>query len=205
MKNVSLAKVIEKNRLASDQAWLIALNIDVINSDGNHVEYLRVVRNDEQITIDGDVFEPFPFDIDVEESTDGVPTLNLTISDSSQIVQSYMQNYSGGIGFEIDMFVVSAPTTTMESEVDLTEKFYVVSANAKDYVVNWELGVFNPLRLIVPRRIQHQNLCSFGFKSAECAYAGANATCDRTLDGTNGCRDKGNAINFGGFPGLEPR
>ena len=101
MKNVSLAKVIEKNRLASDQAWLIALNIDVINSDGNHVEYLRVVRNDEQITIDGDVFEPFPFDIDVEESTDGVPTLNLTISDSSQIVQSYMQNYSGGIGFEI--------------------------------------------------------------------------------------------------------
>lgn len=206
MKNLSIASVIEKNKLASNQPWMAAMEIDVRDSDDNHIEFIRVIRNSENSIIDGEVYQAFPFDIEVTESQGAVPAITVTIKDTTRIVQAYMMNYNGGIGFKVVFRIVTGTDSNdLTIDTDLEETFYVVDASTSDYVVNWQLGVFNPLRLAVPGRIQRRNICSFGFKTPECAYVGADTTCSRTLDGANGCRAKSNSQNFGGFPGIQPR
>lgn len=207
MKNLSVASIIEKNRLQSDEAWLVALKIHVRNPVTNSVEeVIRVVRNTEITTILGEAYEPFSFDISISEKTNELPTLRVTIQDQTQVVQSYMERYGGGIGFDVDLIVVRA-TTAAETEADpeLIEYFQIISSSAANYVVTWTLGAENPLRQIYPARRQDSEQCSFKFKDGNCAYAGTATSCDLTLDGPRGCRAKGNSINFGGYPGIAGR
>jgi phage-related protein len=68
--------------------------------------------------------------------------------------------------------------------------------------------------VMLPRRQIIANNCSFTFpptnKHPECPYAGALTTCDKTLDGQNGCKVHFPEVSvsievsypFGGFPGA---
>lgn len=208
MKNLSIASIIEKNRLQSDQAWLVALKIYVRNPATDSVEeVIRVVRNTEITMIEEEdgpkPYEPFSFDISLDEKTNELPTLTVTIQDQTQVVHSYMERYGGGIGFDVDLIVVRA-TTAEETEVDpeLVEYFQVISSSAANYVVTWQLGAENPLRQIFPGRRQEDDVCSFKFRDGNCGYSGAATTCDLSLNGPNGCRAKGNSKNYGGYPGI---
>ena len=205
MKNLSISTVIEKNRLDSDQAWLIALQIHVRNpATGLIDEIIRVVRNTEVTIIEGNEYEPFPFDISIDEKVNELPTLTVTIQDQTQVVQSYMNRYGGGVGFDVDLIIVRAESATnTHTEPELVEFFQITKASAASYVVTWNLGAENPLRQTFPSRAQHDEQCSFRFKDPEtCAYAGSDATCDLTLNGPNGCRAKSNAHNYGGYPAI---
>jgi len=207
MKNLSLAAIIEKNKLTSNQAWLVAMKIDVLDPTTKaHVEYMYLVRNDETVTIEGEIYQPFPFEIDFTERANELPAITVNIQDQTRVVQSYMQNYGGGVGFEVDLMIVTGDNKdAINLEPELMEKYIITDASAGDYTANWTLGVANPLRLITPKRLMKRDLCSFTYKGVECAYAGGLSTCDRTLDGTNGCKVHTNQQNFGGFPGLSPR
>lgn len=204
MKNLSIAAIIAKNQIQSDEAWLIALKIHVRNPETGAVEeIIRVVNNTELTKIQGEDYEPFPFGISITENSNELPTLSVTIQDQTQMVQGYMQRYGGGIGFDVDLIVVRAKTAEdTDTEPELIEYFQVITSNVMNYVVNWNLGAENPLRQIFPARRQDSEQCSFKFKDSNCAYKGRAQTCDLTLNGPNGCRAKGNAINFGGFPGI---
>lgn len=209
MKNLSIAQIIDKNKLASDQAWLVALNIDVRNPvTGNIDDNIRVVRNDEVVTIDGEIYEPMPFEITFEEVADGMPSMNIVIQDQTGIVQGFMQGYAGGVGFPVTVIAVTGTNkNALKSEADLMEFFEITngSADSGNYTVTWELGVENPLSISFPRRRQYTDQCSFRFKGLECGYTGSVATCDFTIGGDNGCRSKFNTARFGGFPGLMQR
>ena len=204
MKNLSLAAIIAKNKLQSDEAWLVALKIYVRNPvTGAVVEVIRVVNNVETTTILGESYEPFPFSISMTEQMNELPTLSLTIQDQTQVVQSYMNTYGGGIGFDVDLIVVRATTAaSTNSEPELIEFFRVIRSSVANYVVNWSLGAENPLRQQFPARRQDSEQCGFKFKDSSCAYVGGVGTCDLTLEGPNGCRGKGNVANYGGYPGI---
>ena len=207
MKNLSIAAIIAKNQIQSDEAWLIALKIHVRNPETNSVEeVLRVVNNTEPTIIDDEEYEPFPFGINVSESANELPTLSVTIQDQTQVVQGYMQRYGGGIGFDVDLIVARATSATeTNTEPELIEYFQVITSSVANYVVSWNLGSENPLRQIFPARRQDSEQCSFKFKDVNCAYKGSATSCDLTLDGPNGCRVKNNSNNFGGFPGIIAR
>lgn len=206
MKNLSSVLVSEKNKIASDKAWLFALEVRVIDPLlGTLVETIRLVRNDEETIIDGETFTPFPFEPDIRES-DGIPTLNIVIQDQTQVVQEKMDEYGGAVGFEVSVIVVSGDdASSMNSEPELVEDFEVVESSVADYVVTWRLSVPNPLNVSFPRRRQYSDQCSFRYKSTECGYDGEIATCDLTLNGANGCSAHSNEANFGGFPGIKIR
>lgn len=207
MKNLSIAAIIEKNKLQSDEAWLLALKIHVRNPATGAVEdEIRVVRNTELTVINGENYEPFPFDIALDEQSGQLPSLNITIQDQTQIVQAHMERFGGGIGFDVDLMVVRAKSATeTETDPELIEYFQVMQSSVANYVVSWTLGSENPLRQIFPGRRQDNETCSFKFRDENCAYVGAEQTCDLTLDGPRGCRVKNNARNFGGFPGIIAR
>jgi phage-related protein len=209
MKNLSIATIVEKNKLASDQVFLIALAIEVKNPlSGQIDDTIYIVRNDEEVTIDGQVYEPMPFEITMEENAEGLPSVSLQIQDQEQLVQAYMQSYAGGVGFPVTLIVLTGgDKDSLSSEADLTEFFEIVSASSDSggYTSSWELGVENPLAIRFPRRRQHTDQCSFRYKSNECGYSGGLSTCDFTLGGDDGCRVHENAERFGGYPGLIAR
>ena len=205
MKNISIASVIQKNQVSSTDAWLIAMKIHVRNhATAQVVDEIRVINNTEITVIEGENYEPFPFDFSMKESSTELPTLTVTIQDQTQIVQSYMQRYGGGVGFDVDVMIVRAASATETYvEPELVEYFQVITSSAADYVVTWELGAENPLRRQFPRRRQSDDQCSFVYKDATtCGYSGGLKSCDLTLDGANGCRAHQNASNYGGNPGI---
>lgn len=204
MKSLSIAHVVDKNRIASDRAWLVALRVHVIDPKSlQQVDTLYLVANDEPVTIDGELYDPAPFDIDASESQDALPVVRVSIRDQSQQVHNYLEAFEGGVGFKVDLIVVMAESgTTTYSDPELIEYFDVVGASAADYNISWELGVENPLNINFPRRVQYRDQCSFRYKDESCGYSGPLPSCDLTLDGPNGCRAHGNQDRYGGFPGM---
>jgi phage-related protein len=204
MNNLSLLTVIEKNKLHSDQPFLFALQIEVWDeATQSFIDTLRFVQNDEDVTIDGEAYQALPFEIQIDKRSDSTPSVNISIQDQLQMVQSYLQTYKGGTGSNVKVLVVTGPDKdALTSEVELSDDFAITNSSVKDYVVTWELGVDNPLNQNVPARVALKNVCSFIYKSQNCGYSGAMPTCDLSLAGANGCRAHDNEGNYGGMPGI---
>jgi len=204
MPNLSLIAAVEKNKLNGGQPWLIALEIFILDPETNTVaQTVRIVQNSEAVTLNGDVFSPVPFTIDSKSAPNELPEVNVTISDSTQTLQSYMQNYRGGVGSKVRvMILIGSDPANMTVELDLSEVFVIRGASSSDYVVTWRLGADNPLSVKAPRRVQSSNACPWLYRDVRCKYAGALPTCDLTFSGSNGCKVHQNEENFGGFPAV---
>lgn len=207
MKNLSLANIADINTFSGEKVWLVALLIHVINHQtGAEVEQIRVINNTEIVTIEGEQFEPMSFDIDITEKQNELPSVTVTLQDQAEIVGAYMQRYGGGVGFQVELMIVSTDVgdTNIEiTEPELVEFFEVIKSSYKDYVATWNLGAENPLRRMFPLRKQETDQCSFRYKDPKtCGYTGNIKTCDLSLGGANGCRVHNNAKNYGGYPGI---
>lgn len=203
-KNLSVATVIEKNRLSSDVPFLVLLNIEVVDpATGATVETLYIVRNSESITFQGNEYQPTKFDIELKQESGTQQQVSLTITDYSKAIQGRMQAYGGGVGFKVTMMIVNAGNLAQPAEV--AEFFDVVSASAANYVCTFTLGAENAIMRQFPRRRQTRDFCQWRYKGAECGYTGSLETCDLTLRGGNGCGAHNNTVRFGAFPGINTR
>jgi phage-related protein len=126
--------------------------------------------------------------------------VTITAKDHTRYIASRMENMAGGVFSEVIMRVVNTDRLDRPAEVEHT--FQVISSSVQNYIVNFTLGAENPLSIRFPRHMQFRDRCAWRFKGYGCAYAGAAGSCDYTKDGANGCRVKGNTINFRGLPGL---
>lgn len=200
-KSLSVASVIEKNKLSSASPWLIALDIQVIDPNtGQLVETLYVVRNSEPIQFNGNTYQEASFDLELKEQANATPTVQLTFNDYTQALQARMQAYGGGVGFNVTAYIVNAGNLAQGPE--LIEYFEVVGASAQQYVCTFTLGAENTVMQTFPRRMQTRDYCQWRYMSPECGYTGPNPSCDLSFTGPNGCRAHNNTINFGGFPSL---
>lgn len=200
-KSLSVASIIEKNRLSSDTPFLILLDIGVVDpSTGSVAETLRYVRNTEGVTFNGFTYDPASFDIELKEESGSPTSINLTIKDYTRIVQQRMQLYQGGVGSQVTVTVANGAALSKPPEVQ--EYFEVVAASSNAYAVSFTLGTENVITKAFPRRRQTRDYCQWRYKSAECGYTGNLATCDLTRNGPNGCEAHSNVIRFGAFPGI---
>lgn len=202
MKALSVASIIEKNKLASDTPFLLLLDIEVVNPDTRVVEeVVHYVNNTETVSFNGNVYDPASFELDFKQEAGAPAQVTVKIKDFTRQLQARMQEYGGGIGFNVTMIVLNAGNLTQPPEV--IEYFQVTNANVDQYIVTFMLGVENALNFTFPRRRQLRDFCSWRYKDADtCKYSGALPTCDLTLQGPNGCAAHNNSVNFGGFPGI---
>jgi len=208
-KSLSVATILEKNRIESGVPFLPLLDIEVIDpATGGVVEVLHLVRNNEPVTFNGVEYVPTAFDISLKEEVNAQTSLDLSINDYSQALQVYMQAYGGGVGFNVTFSIVDSSALDLPAEI--VEYFEVMTASASEYMATWSLGANNNLFLQFPRRRQKRDFCQWRSKDPDtCAYAGSATSCDLTLQGPNGCAAKGNradgqpqTIRFGGYPGI---
>lgn len=206
-RGLTIAEVIDKNKIASDRVWLFALKIYVVDNDGVAVTDVRLVNNSEDVTIDAETYTAFAFTVDKSESDSDLGGIQVGVQDQTRLVQQYLQLYQGLIGREVDviMTLTDSGTPTATTNADLVERYKIMGASTQGYVISFELGAENPLNSIVPSGVQSKDRCRWRYKSTECGYVGGTTTCDFTLDGANGCVSHSNEDRFGGFPGISIR
>lgn len=207
MNNISLSAVLNKNQVASDAPWLIALKIEAVDPNTRQVvDTIHIVHNDEDITLAGQLYVASAFQINIQESENELPTISVSIVDITQTIMRYLEEYKGANGSHITMYVFPATSTVIErAEVDYTFDVISASADTENYTATWQLGAENPLTLPVPARKQMRDRCQWRYKSGDCGYTGGIATCDLSLDGPNGCTAHNNVEHFGGYPGINVR
>lgn len=200
--SLSVGSAIEKNKIASNNAYLIFIDVDIVDPTTLlTVETLHMVRDSQGQTFNENFYGPTPFEIELKQDQGSQPTINLRIKDYSRAIQARMQAYGGGVGFKVTVSI--AHSDVLDQPADVVQYFEVIGASCAAYEVNWILGTSVMTMQTFPRRTQTRDYCQWRFKDPDtCAYAGTALTCDLTLNGNNGCAVKHNSVNFGGFPGL---
>ncbi len=195
MKNLPIALILEKNKLATPNPWLILLDITLPDST-----VLYLVKNTEDIVFQARTYTAFPFELDpVSESSKGeIPALQLRMSNVTRVLEGYLEELDGAIGTTVLIRIINAAHLS-EDFSELEMAYDVTATNSDAQWITFSLGAPNPLRRPFPRKRYMPESCNWEFKSAECAYAGAATSCARTLDA---CRTLSNSARFGGFPGL---
>lgn len=197
-RHLSVATAIEKNKIASDVAFILLLEIDIHDQLGTYIETLRLAKNSEDLTYQGSIFTAANFDADLKLDVEEEPSLQINAEDPTGFIRERMETYGGGVGSTCKLMIVNTGNLSQPPEVE--ETFEVVSSTSEGYRVSFKLGIENPLTIRFPRRVMYRDQCPLIFKGAECRYAGPDETCTFTYDD---CRGKGNAVNFGGFRGLQ--
>lgn len=198
MLNLTVAGVLEKNKIASDGVWLLLLEVAVPNSD----EPLRLVRNSEDIVWNGHTWNAFNFTIDeIKEDSKGTPpSVPLQISNVTQIIQAYVEEHNGLTGATVILRVVHSQH--LDNVLPEVEEFFTVQATTCDSKwVTFYLGCDISTQLRFPFRRVLKSFCAWRdqYKGIECGYAGSLPPCDGTLQS---CRDRGNSVRYGGEPIL---
>ena len=207
--SLSAVAYLEKNKVASTKAWLVLIEVTMPDTT-----VFRVCANSENVTwpvTSGDLYTAFPFEIDeIGDSSKGeVPSVGLRVSNVARILEPYLEDQDGLIDSVVVIRVVNSTHVTTPSqgsgvnnntpEVEL--EYEIIDSNADSMWVNFTLGAMNPFNRRFPRSKVWKNICRYKhFKGDRCQYAGAETSCDRSLDT---CRNTmNNSINFGNCPGV---
>lgn len=201
-RHLTVATILEVNRISSDVAFVEFVEIDVKNDAGTVIETIRVCRNTENLVFQGNLYVAADFTFTVKQMAGEETSVQMSAFDPTGVLRSRMEQYEGGVGFAVRLHIVN--TAALNDPPEISESFQIVGASAKGYNVSIQLGAENPLRMRFPLGLQFRDRCRFVYKGSRCKYAGALATCDYSYDGTNGCAAHANQQNFGGFRGLQP-
>ena len=195
MKTLPANVILEKNKLATDSAWLLLLDVDITGNGS--VDY-RLVRNTEDITYSGNVYTAYPFELDiVGRSADGrIPRISLRVSNVNLTLSSYLEANDGMAGGTIKIIIINSENLG-EDYSELEMDFEIISSSANNLWITFILGVPSPLRQIFPMYGYSADSCNWEYASVECGHSGGS--CNRTY---KNCGDNSNTARYGGQLGL---
>ena len=148
MSNLSIASVLEKNRVSSENAMVIALDIDLVDPvTSAYVMTLRIVNYDTDLTIDGHLYTKISFDLSLQDDANEIQNVNLSIQDSIGLVRPYLQTYRGAVGSKVTMMLLTVDPEDRTSLVDFSEIFEVVGSSSPDSDVPWSNSDARPVQL----------------------------------------------------------
>ncbi|GBG57772.1 hypothetical protein SPFL3102_01491 [Sporomusaceae bacterium FL31] len=195
---ISAAAILEKNKLTSDGAWLVLLEVNVPD-----METLFFVRNTDNIiwpAVGGNQYIAFPFEMDdtSQDSKGEIPGLTVRVSNVTRSVQSYLEAAQGGVGATVTIRVVhSRHLDQVTPEVE--EEFSVQDTAADDNWVYFNLGPAYPINARRPERRYMKNFCPYEYGDCECGISSevyrTFPSCGHTL---TDCRIRNNSKRFGG-------
>jgi phage-related protein len=87
-----------------------------------------------------------------------------------------------------------------DTDAYIEEQYFIDSYISSEDAVEFTLSSkFDVLDIVIPAGTYLRGYCRWKFKSTECAYAGAETSCNKTLAR---CRVLANQVRFGGFPSI---
>lgn len=201
---LSVASIIEKNKLASGVPFVLLAKIEIFDSTSQtFVETVYVANNTESVVFAGQTYVAFPFTIELRYEAGAIPDISMSAVDFQKVLLGKLNAYGGATGSRVT--IVIANTGNLSAGAEIEEVFEVTSASASEWKITLRLGAESVISRQFPARTQMKDRCSWRYKSAECGYTGGLASCDLSLQGANGCAAHNNTINFGGFPAIQNR
>ena len=192
--------IAEKNKIESAEAWLVLITLT--RPSDLTTPYLYLVNNNEDVTVNGQLYQAFPFELTeiVETSSGSLPSFTLKVSNIDRIVQKKIEedvyynddeslkSANFGSGWDVKVSVVSSTQINGVSvpEIEFNAKSLSVTCDAM--WANFSCGVNNPMMKQFPRQKYASNFCQRTFKDGEgCTYSGSDTTCSKTL---TACKEK---------------
>lgn len=185
-----------KNELGTTETWIFLLEITLATTT------LRLARSLEEVDFDGNTYSPFPFQVgEITKDSDGnLIGVDLGAFDMSGVIRAAMREHDFDGAAVLLRLVETGDLATAARVLD--QDFEIKDYRGDFDKVVFTLGHPDFMQRPFPGRTLMRTRCSFVYKGTECAYAGALQTCDRTLEGVNGCRAHGNETRFGGGPAI---
>lgn len=164
------------------------------------VNHLHFAEYDEDVTFDGQVYTKFPVKheyIDVNGAGQVGP-MKVTVSNVNRFIQAYLEQYDLR-GKQVDIIMIFADKLD-DPSAKVVDSLYIDSYACNESAVEFSLATkIDVIELPLPSRKYLRTHCGFVFKGSECAYAGAETECNRTLQR---CKELSNQVRFGGFPSI---
>lgn len=200
----SPAALLEKNKLANDKPWLLLLELELPSGD-----HIYIVRNNEEVTWNGIVWEPFPVEPDDKtQDMKSLPSFNVKISNVDHIIQAYLEEFDGLTDCEVILRLVHAAHLDLTTP-EMEETFTIQETSYDEQWVTFSLGAdfWFFYRALAGRYLK--DWCSFKYGGIKCGVNAAclaqYSTCTHTL---TACRERMAAsgitkIRFDGEPSLQ--
>lgn len=199
MRSLVASLITEKNALASTSAWkpLVTVEIDASN-------ILRLTPNPVALTFAGETYQPRAVQIDQVQldSRGGQAAVRVTVANVGREVSAYLETVEVR-GARVTIRYVNSANLADPTAVVLEERYEIQAVQVSgDVSVVFTLGRERVTSTLLPAARFYRDYCRWLYKSSQCGYAGALASCDHILEGANGCRAHSNIPRFGGFPLL---
>lgn len=194
MRTLSTAVIAEINKIATDSADLVLLEIGLTPA-------IYLVSNNEDVTWNSKTWQAFPFELDtVGETGKGeISAVVVRVSNITGEIQALLEAADGANGTAVTIRVINTTAST-STEAEFEMAFVVESSSYDQQWITFRLTGANCLTRRIPRRRYLKNFCPFAYGGIECGVSAATVssypTCSRTWDD---CTTRGNSSRFGGF------
>ena len=196
--------------------WLVRFPLDVTTSA---TLVVRLCNTDEIVefpTSSGNFFYPFPFrPPKLEQDSDGTQRdMELVLSNAGGELSGFVEAYDP-VGKEVNLWKVhKSALASADAARSVTVK--VKSLLVTEDAVAVRLGRTDLTDPYFPLRIVERDRCQWQFTGVGCAFVLPTSlevgyglesvmTCDKTVDGANGCQKKGNNEADRFLPVLHPQ
>ena len=199
MRSLIAALIAEKNTLATASAWKPLVKVEIEDSDT-----LLFTPNPTSITFDGETYQPRMVAIDQVQldSRGSQATVRITVGNVGREVSAYLETVELR-GARVTIKYVNSANLADATAVVLEERYEILGIQVQGAkAVAFTLGRERVASTLLPAGRFYRDHCRWIYKSEQCGYAGALASCDHILEGANGCRAHSNMTRFGGFPLL---
>ena len=171
--------------------------------EGDSVESINLnfAEYDTDIVYDGITYTKFPIrHEEIGENSQGeIDSIRVSVSNINRVIQAYLEDYDLR-GKKVTITLVWA-NQLADTDANLQFIFYIDSYTASQEIVEFTLSSkYDIIDLALPNGIYNRNYCRWKFKSTECAYAGAQVTCDKRKTTCKVLME--NISRFGGFPSV---
>ena len=210
---------IEKNLLATKERWVWLYEIEVPTKP--LATRYRFVRDPVKVTFRGNTYYPFPVTHNETKQDDkgDLPRVTLSASNITREIISTLNTYGGLVGQPVRIILTHQLAIATNSAV-LEHDFKITNTSVNENSVTATLGDLNLYDAKLPQQKMMRFYCRHQYQDGFCGYnidsADADnylATCDKSLNGANGCRVHGESEatagaevihpkRFGGFPGI---
>lgn len=165
-------------------------------------EVYRLCSTNMEIELGGECYRPFPFSISAisEEGNGALTNLQITCSNLSDEFSGIAEANRGFTGATVVLRLALASQEGVAEQI-FAETFRIQTARISRTDAVFTVGNEDLMGQDIPSR-RFSGKCPLSYKGDLCGYAGAIATCDRTLNGSNGCTAHDNQARFGGWPAI---
>ena len=195
MQNLDAVSKVEKNAPLSKPVFVYTIND--YDGLGNHLHFAEY---DADIIYDGVTYTKFPIkhEFTSENTQNQIDGVVVSVSNVSRLIEAYLMNYNLR-GKRVDIIMIWMDHLD-DADAHKTQSYFIDTYTATEEAVSFNLtSKFDLMDVALPGRTCLRNYCSSVFKSTECGYAGAETTCNKTLQK---CRELSNQVRFGGFPSV---